>query len=646
MGFHQVFHSLQEVFPEIDARILRAVAVEHSRDADAAVEAVLVEIIPFISEISRPGTPLSGSTTSVGKPSQADVHSVATVETGVSVPAHFVDYTGEPNGLNLNRRGKKPALHAEPIYDTYHGPYEGERSVRQARVYQLNGKGVRKNADVLVRRRCEGIVINEDRAQKNADVHRRSEAVAFETIGLNTLQSEVRGDSKENETVSADKFPTLELETVQDEVLEIDPQMNPIKEKEDFDHLEVNFGGLAIKESDMGKSSPDNRDVEIASPIVDALTTDALTTGALENSSELVVVSEIDGSDEGKLELEVSLPTNTDPIVENSCNIVGTEDESTLSTSMSQSSQVQVMDALEEIITDARNNKKTMFSAMESVISLMREVELKEQAVEQAKVEAAVGGSDVLFKVEELKQFVQSAKDANGMHAGEVYGEKAILATELRELQSRVLSLSDERDKSLSVLDEMRRTLEVRLAAAENEIKSAEEEKLEKEKAAMEAFTEQKLIMEKVVEESKILKQQAEDNAMLQEFLMDRGRVVDMLQGEIAVICHDVRLLKEKFEERVPYSKSLASSQTSCILASSTSSVKSQNPEQVEPLHNESSLETKKKTESISGFEDGHSSSSEDEAAATYDDLKALAADNDDDDDGWELFDINREIYE
>ncbi|KAL8029020.1 hypothetical protein ABFX02_14G201000 [Erythranthe guttata] len=640
MGFHQVFHSLQEVFPEIDARILRAVAVEHSRDADAAVEAVLVEIIPFLSEISRPGTPLSGSTTSVGKPSQADVHSVATVETGVSVPAHFVDYTGEPNGLNLNHRGKKPALHAEPFYDTYDGPYEGERSVRQARVYQLNGKGVRKNADVLVRRRSQGIVINEDRAQKNADVHRRSEAVAFETIGLNTLQSEVRGDSKENETVSADKCPTHELGIVQDEVLEIDQQINPLKEKEDFDHLEVNFGGLAIKESDVGKSCPDgnNSDVEIASPIVDALTT-----GVLENSSELVVVSEVDGSDEGKLELEVSLPTNTDPIVESSCNIVGTEDESTLSTSMSQSSQVQVMDALEEIITDARNNKKTMFAAMESVISLMREVELKEQAVEQAKVEAAVGGSDVLFKVEELKQLVQSAKDANGMHAGEVYGEKAILATELRELQSRVLSLSDERDKSLSVLDEMRRTLEVRLAAAENEIKSAEEETIEKEKAAMEAFAEQKLIMEKVVEESKILKQQAEDNAMLQEFLMDRGRVVDMLQGEIAVICHDVRLLKEKFEEHVPYSKSLASSQTSCILASSTSSSKTSNPEQVEPLRNDSSLETEKKTKSISGF-DEHSSSSEDEAAATDDDLKALA--DNDDDDGWELFDINREIYE
>lgn len=40
-------------------------------------------------------------------------------------------------------------------------------------------------------------------------------------------------------------------------------------------------------------------------------------------------------------------------------------------------------------------------------------------------------------------------------HAGEVYGEKAILATELRELQSRALSLSVERDKYLDVLSEV-----------------------------------------------------------------------------------------------------------------------------------------------------------------------------------------------
>lgn len=59
--------------------------------------------------------------------------------------------------------------------------------------------------------------------------------------------------------------------------------------------------------------------------------------------------------------------------------------------------------------------QKTLFSAMGSVINLMKEVELKEQAAEQAKVEAAMGGTDILVKLEEFKQFVQQAKDANGM---------------------------------------------------------------------------------------------------------------------------------------------------------------------------------------------------------------------------------------
>lgn len=52
---------------QIDARALRAVAIEHSKDADAAVEAVLLEIIPFFSERSRPSTPSTGNTT-VGQP--------------------------------------------------------------------------------------------------------------------------------------------------------------------------------------------------------------------------------------------------------------------------------------------------------------------------------------------------------------------------------------------------------------------------------------------------------------------------------------------------------------------------------------------------------------------------------------------------
>lgn len=59
----------------------------------------------------------------------------------------------------------------------------------------------------------------------------------------------------------------------------------------------------------------------------------------------------------------------------------------------------------------------------------------------------------------------------------------------------------------------MQQTLKVRLAEAQNVIKSAEEEKIEKKNAAMKSLTELELIKEKVLQESKSLNQQAEDNA-------------------------------------------------------------------------------------------------------------------------------------
>lgn len=260
---------------------------------------------------------------------------------------------------------------------------------------------------------------------------------------------------------------------------------------------------------------------------------------------------------------------------ENSLNEGHVDNESTIDAVVSRSGQVCRIDLLEEVIEDAKNHKKTLFSAMESVMNLMREVELQEKAAEEAKAEATSGGLDILYKVGELKQMLTHAKQANDMHAGEIYGEKSILATEARELQTRLLNLSEERDKSLLVLDQMRVTLEARLAEAENARKAAEQEKLEKEESAHNLLAEQEALMEKLVQEAKFLQQEAEENSKLRDFLMDRGQVVDMLQGEISVICQDVRLLKEKFDERVPLSQSVSSSQTTCILASSGSSTKS-----------------------------------------------------------------------
>ncbi|KAK8291541.1 hypothetical protein V6Z12_D06G066000 [Gossypium hirsutum] len=90
------------------------------------------------------------------------------------------------------------------------------------------------------------------------------------------------------------------------------------------------------------------------------------------------------------------------------------EDE-TFNTVVSRSSQTCRIDLLEEIIEDAKDNKKILFQTMQSIMNLMKEVELQEAAAEQAKEEAARGGMDILVKVEELKQMLPHAKEANDM---------------------------------------------------------------------------------------------------------------------------------------------------------------------------------------------------------------------------------------
>lgn len=66
----------------------------------------------------------------------------------------------------------------------------------------------------------------------------------------------------------------------------------------------------------------------------------------------------------------------------------------------------------------------------------------------------------------------------------------------------------------------MRGSLEIRLAAALEMKKTAEQEKKEKEDSALKALAEQEANMEKVVQESKLLQQEAEENSKVKSLLL------------------------------------------------------------------------------------------------------------------------------
>ncbi|KAJ4905641.1 Uncharacterized protein Rs2_09299 [Raphanus sativus] len=455
MGSKIVFRSLTELFPQIDARILKAVAIEHPKDADLAAAIVISEI----------------------------------------VPKFYPDLSDHPSSLPHNN--KTPIIKVPDNNNVETGAFSS--SVTRAQSSEVIPNG---DADVQSKVIESGVVSSEPPTKLTNDVW---EGIDFHFTGNHQAESSTSADDK-LVCPASDSLESTQKST---------------KGSSDGDVREASSGSLS--------------DAELSGSVL------------------------VEETSEGSLAVE-----NGD-----------SELPGAFSSSVSRSSQGCKIDHLKQIIEDAKSNKRTLFIVMESIMNLMREVELQEKDAEKVKEDATRGGFDTLKKVEDLKKILAHAKEGNDMDAGEVYGERSVLATEVNELENRLLNLSEERDKSLSVLDEMRGVLEVRLAAALEIKNAAEKEIQEKEGAARKELAEQEAIMDKVVQESKLLQKEAEENSKLREFLMERGRIVDSLQGEIYVICKDIRLLKEKFDNGVPLSQSITSSQTSCKLASSVSSMKS-----------------------------------------------------------------------
>ncbi|XP_057964037.1 uncharacterized protein LOC131155125 [Malania oleifera] len=669
MGFNSVYRALQDVFPQVDARMLKAVAIEHSKDADAAVEFILVEVLPFMtnpclssgSSFENQGfsDPINGGVESdiqndslgrylaveeearAGPSSKSGSAASKVNDTSHTNNAIFSDSTLLEEDLNWSSVSK--FYHANDGHDRVCGNTERKDLQKHLEVYVKEGP-------IQTSGSCSVTLMNEDCGVNSslnndflADLIVPNEPVTnYFNHGENHLEVGnllVQLTQAVIEHTTDSPRYTLQSESCLGQCSHVSPatlmQENGSigrKLNEESHAVLGHSNGTVTNElktarNDNGHcehSTGDKLDVENYAIHLTQSSAREYMLDALECDLRFDSRTSIIESDKLQLNDSVAAASKEETSVDDTVDF---GNGATLSPIVTGSGEVCRIDVLEDMIKDAKSNKKILFSAMELVINLMREVEHQEKAAEQAKEEASRGGIDILAKVEEMKQMLRHANVANDMHAGEVHGEKAILATEARELQARLLYLSDERDDSLSVLNEMQQTLEARLSAAEEGRKAAEQEKLHKENSARHALAEQELIMEKVVKESKILQQEAEENSKLREFLMDRGRLVDMLQGEISVICQDVRLLKEKFDERIPLSESVSSSQTTCILASSSSSLKSMASDRV-PVLTDSS-EAPKNTSPTPSV--GNLTPKSSHGEGSRDDQKALS------DDEWDL---------
>ncbi|KAJ4956426.1 hypothetical protein NE237_013209 [Protea cynaroides] len=625
MSYNSVFQSLQEVFPQVDIRVLKAVAIEHSKDIDTAVECVLFEVLPnlrFPSESHRTLTDSQDVKHSIAGGEEPELQRI--VEGAIAGSPSNLVYGVIEDANDIINTSDSTCLNEEPVGSSVlslHGGngdnlptsnsghlIVGEEEPELQRVVEVAISNSPSNLVHGVIEDANDIINTSDLKCLNEEEPVGSSVLSLHGGNGDNLQTSNCGlESTSLVQPSDDLFVnTEEKELIS---LQKNKNVNVVDGSDDGSLVgsgsflrEVCFtdccndvSSFNIKDLNelvdcdssviYGENHQDQSCLDVDSFKVENLpATIQFMPSSREGTSDSVDCGSLSAK-VGDTIIDFEKPDSRSP----SESVSGEESFENGSSSIamvSHSSQICSIDLLEDSIGEAKNNKKNLFLAMESVINKMKELEFQEEVVEQAKREAARGDLEILTKVEDLEEILQHAKEANDMHAGEVYGEKAILATEVREFQSRIQNLSDERDKSLAILKEMSRTLEIRLAAAEEETKMAKQEKLEKEKLARVALAERELAMERVVDESKRLQQQAEENSKLRDFLMDRGRVVDILQGEIAVICQDVNLLKEKFDAHVPISKSLSSSQTSCILASLSSSIKSQGydqfPENVE----------------------------------------------------------------
>ncbi|KAL4038723.1 hypothetical protein IC575_002347 [Cucumis melo] len=554
MDFDSVYKSLKELFPEVDHRILRAVALENPKDVHLAVNDILTEVIPRCHPEFK--SPLQD---------------------------HCVEF-------------------ASKIEEGTVGDEACNGTSYKSCVAHLDGT------------LNQSVSVNSYVASDDCERHENTETTSL------SVPANIQEDRSEVEMnrVAPEKSNGLIQEDSGHNDHEQSPQITKTWNQE-------------LLHDDRPIPVDENSDSQTANP-------------SFENHSE---------SDYKKSNANGT--SNPEPKQESSTGEMTTIEDRLMGPSiLTRSGQPCSIDHLDEIIENAKSNKITLFSAMQSVTNKMKELEDMEKYFEKVKEDTANSESEILAKVEEMKQTVARTKEANDMHAGEVYGEKAILATETRELQSRLLSLSDERDSSLSILDEMHTTLKSRMASLEATLKALEEEKLAKEEHARKALAEQEALMEKVVQESKILQHEANENAKLREFLIERGQLVDVLQGEISVICQDVRHLKEKFDLEVPLSKSLSSSQTSFILASSGSSLKTATSDLTHfssiLMDTVAHLDAEKGT-SLNLGKEGNQASSVSSSSLSSNNLKEEGSERNHfkssfSDDGWDVFDKDAEFSE
>ncbi|KAM0931700.1 hypothetical protein ACQ4PT_000161 [Festuca glaucescens] len=201
---------------------------------------------------------------------------------------------------------------------------------------------------------------------------------------------------------------------------------------------------------------------------------------------------------------------------------------------------------LNKNISDTTKSKELLTSLYEATIMKMKEVELQEENSRLAKQNANKAHQNYLAMVEHFNQLIKNSKESNDKQAQVVGEEKCLLVALTQDLQSRLAKLSAQRDEALATVQEIKCELDARLATSMEEEATALEDIMQKEKVSLLVRKDKESTVGSIMEESRKLQKEAEENILLRGLLLDQGRLIDIMQGEISNIHANVVAMKER----------------------------------------------------------------------------------------------------
>lgn len=286
-----------------------------------------------------PTSPAGASATSQS-PDNTSVNAAADsadAQNGYIANIGFQQSFGDANGGHIN-----------PLYDTYVGYHEAEVT--------LSGSAVKNSMQL------ETDICSHDRAPHLTNTDR-----------VTALQTEVPVQPGTDDITSDGKYPESGIQLGSDEsgalgasvvkYAGIEQDMNILR-----DRAESSCVGIQFDTATQEKSSEDGKTCVVGP---DSFVVHYVTASIPEINSSLLALHEKSGNE--LEELDASLPSNTGSKMESVSNIVDTDDVSTLNGSMSQSSKLHMINALANIIADARNNKVLVVSVSIFLVQFHKE---------------------------------------------------------------------------------------------------------------------------------------------------------------------------------------------------------------------------------------------------------------------------------